>query len=187
MAVVLFAKTCFQSANWKQALAKRTTAIVYCSPCCSPVARVCTKLWSADLSAELSSLGQGSPAFKPELLSVGVPNLRHDPDAAVVVTEVWQLFVSEGYAAFGGSKLEQWTEPLEPGTVDTAFVAFLTAFAAVDTALWSFAQVDIFLEASKTQMIPKTSTSCTLLYSCKRPRWPYWFGIPNQYTSHILC
>jgi len=38
-----------------------------------------------------------------------VPNLRHDPDAAVVVTEVWQLFVSEGYAAFGA--------------VDTAFGA----------------------------------------------------------------
>ena len=97
-----------------------------------------------------------------------MPNLRHDPDAAVVVTEVWQLFVSEGYAAFGGSKLEQWTQPLEPGTVDTA--------------LWSFAQVDIFLEvrirpynfatfidldslllqASKTQMIPKTLLNCFL-------------------------
>jgi len=45
-----------------------------------------------------------------------VPNLRHDPDAAVVVTEVWQLFVSDGNA------------------VDTAFVAFPTAFGAVDTA-----------------------------------------------------
>jgi len=39
-----------------------------------------------------------------------VPNLRHDPDAAVVVTEVWQLFVSEGSAAFGA--------------VDTAFGAW---------------------------------------------------------------
>ncbi|DBA80684.1 TPA: hypothetical protein ACH3X1_007925 [Trebouxia sp. C0004] len=45
-----------------------------------------------------------------------VPNFRHDPDAAVVVTEVWQLFVSAG------------------GAVDTAFVALLTAFGAVDTA-----------------------------------------------------
>ena len=46
-----------------------------------------------------------------------MPNLRHGPDAAVVVTEVWQLFVSDGSA------------------VDTAFVAFLTAaFGAVDTA-----------------------------------------------------
>ena len=53
-------------------MAKRTTAIVYCSPCCFLVARVCTKLWSDDLSAELSSLGQGSPGSKPELLSVGV-------------------------------------------------------------------------------------------------------------------
>ncbi len=42
--------------------------------------------------------------------------LRHDPDAAVVVSEVWQLFVSLC------------------GAVDTAFVAFLTAFGAVDTA-----------------------------------------------------
>ncbi len=78
--------------------------------------------------------------------------------------------------------LEQWTQLLEPSTVDTAFVAFLTAFAAVDTALWSFAQVDIFLEvrirpynfatfidldslllqASKTQMIPKTLLNCFL-------------------------
>jgi len=78
--------------------------------------------------------------------------------------------------------LEQWTQLLEPGTVDTAFVAFLTAFAAVDTALWSFAQVDNFLEvrirpynfatfidldslllqASKTQMIPKTLLNCFL-------------------------
>ncbi len=41
--------------------------------------------------------------------------------------------------------LEQWTQPLEPGTVDTAFVASSTACAAfgtVDTALWSIAQVD---------------------------------------------
>jgi len=38
-----------------------------------------------------------------------VPNLRHDPDAAVIVTEVWQLPVSEGSAA--------------SGAVDTAFGA----------------------------------------------------------------
>ena len=87
-----------------------------------------------------------------------MPSLRHDPNAAVVVTEVWQLFVSDGSA------------------VDTAFVAFLTACGAgdtafeawhgghslwslarwtqplnlgcgaEDTALWSIAQVDICLE-----------------------------------------
>ncbi|KAA6426262.1 MAG: hypothetical protein FRX49_03374, partial [Trebouxia sp. A1-2] len=63
----------------------------------------------ADLYVELSSLGQGSPGLKPELLTVEDGScLRHDPDAAVVVTELWQLFVS-GCSA-----------------VDTAFVA--TAF-----------------------------------------------------------
>ena len=46
----------------------------------------------------------------------GGVHLRHDPDAAVVVTEVWQLFVSVC------------------GAADTAFVACLTAFGAVDTA-----------------------------------------------------
>ena len=46
----------------------------------------------------------------------GGVHLRHDPTAAVVVTEVWQLFVSVC------------------GAVDTAFVAYLTAFGAVDTA-----------------------------------------------------
>jgi len=97
---------------------------------------------NADLSAELSSLGQGSPGFKPELLSVEVRMralanlstavslllLRFDvympcrmaaakpPSRPVIVTEVWQLFVSECSA------------------VDAAFVAFLTAFGAVDTA-----------------------------------------------------
>ena len=40
----------------------------------------------------------------------GGVHLRHDPDAAVVVTEVWQLFVSGGCAAFGA--------------VDTAFGAW---------------------------------------------------------------
>jgi len=116
-----------------------------------------------------------------------VPNLRHDPDAAVVVTEVWQLFVSDGSA------------------VDTAFVAFLTAFGAVDTALgawhgghslwtsaveqrtqpcgalrkWTSAlrsgpgevpyysamitDLDsLLLQASKTQMTPKTLRNCFL-------------------------
>ncbi|KAA6426275.1 MAG: hypothetical protein FRX49_03387, partial [Trebouxia sp. A1-2] len=69
----------------------------------------------ADLYVELSSLGQGSPGLKPELLTVEDGScLRHDPDAAVVVTELWQLFVS-GCSA-----------------VDTAFVA--TAFGAVDIA-----------------------------------------------------
>jgi len=66
-----------------------------------------------------------------------VPNLRHDPDAAVVVTEVWQLFVSEGSAAFGavdtafgawhgGHSLcgqSFWTQPLWPQLLDTAFAA----------------------------------------------------------------
>ena len=56
--------------RWEAGLAKRTT--VCCSSCCSLVARVLTKLWSAEQSAELSSPGQGSPASKPELLSVGV-------------------------------------------------------------------------------------------------------------------
>ena len=45
-----------------------------------------------------------------------VPNLRHDAGAAVVVTEVRQLLVSDAVQL-----LEQWTQPLEPGTVDTAF------------------------------------------------------------------
>ena len=45
-----------------------------------------------------------------------MPNLRHDADAAVVVTEVRQLLVSDAVQL-----LEQWTQPLEPGTVDTAF------------------------------------------------------------------
>ena len=47
---------------------------------------------------------------------VAAAKLHHDPDAAAVVTEVWQLFVSDCSA------------------VDTAFVAFLTAFGAVDIA-----------------------------------------------------
>jgi len=25
-----------------------------------------------------------------------------------------------------------------------------------------------------------------LLHSCKRPRWPYWFGIPAQITHSVL-
>ncbi len=50
----------------------RYACLVALLPCCSLVAKVWTKLWSADQSAELSSLGQGSTASKPELLSVGV-------------------------------------------------------------------------------------------------------------------
>ncbi|KAA6421477.1 MAG: hypothetical protein FRX49_08421 [Trebouxia sp. A1-2] len=49
-------------------------------------------------------------------LGMTAAKLRHDPVAAVVLTEMWQLFVSDCSA------------------VDTAFVAFLTAFGAVDIA-----------------------------------------------------
>jgi len=49
-------------------------------------------------------------------------HLRHDPDAAVVVTEILQLYVSVC------------------GAVDTAVVAYLTAFGAGDTAFWSLAR-----------------------------------------------
>ncbi|DBA68220.1 TPA: hypothetical protein ACH3X2_013837 [Trebouxia sp. C0005] len=73
--------------------------------------------------------------------------LRHDPDAAVVVTEVCQLFVSDCSAAdtafvayslwsSGHSlwSLARWTQPLD------------LSCGAEDTALWSFAQVDTCLE-----------------------------------------
>ena len=61
----------------------------------------------------------------------GSVHLRHDPDAAVVVTEVSQLFVSHGSAVEPAfvAFLEQWTQPLEPSTVDSAFVALLEQWA----------------------------------------------------------
>ena len=52
--------------------------------------------------------------------------LRHDSHAAVVVTEVLQLFVSITGAVD--------TACLDRGTLDTAYGAYLTAFGAVDTA-----------------------------------------------------
>ena len=71
-----------------------------------------------------------------------MPNLRHDPDAAVLLTEVWQLPVSEGSAASGAVE-----QPLEPSTVDTAFVATALGHSLWaqlwDTTLWSIAQVEI--------------------------------------------
>ncbi len=108
-----------------------------------------------------------------------MPNLCHDPDAAVVVTEVWQLFVSDGCAAFGA--------------VDTAFGAWhgghsLCGLKHSLCSLWNsghslvehcasghlevrvrsynsatFIDSDsLLLQASKTQMIPKTSLNCFL-------------------------
>ena len=52
-----------------------------------------------------------------------MPNLRHDPDAAVVATEVWQLFVKEGSAAFGA--------------VDTAFVATVYGHSLCGHSFWT--------------------------------------------------
>ena len=55
----------------------------------------------------------------------GNVHLRHDPGAAVVVTEVWQLFVSVCGHSLCGLRDSFWSsglrQPLEPGTVDTAF------------------------------------------------------------------
>ncbi|KAA6429649.1 MAG: hypothetical protein FRX49_00083 [Trebouxia sp. A1-2] len=96
--------------------------------------------------------------------------LRHDPDAAVVVTEVWQLFVSGcsavdtafvAYSLWSGGhslwSLARWTQPLDLGC------------GAEDTALWSIAQVDICLEVwtrlpvpSKAHMMPKALRTASL-------------------------
>ncbi|KAA6419050.1 MAG: hypothetical protein FRX49_11013 [Trebouxia sp. A1-2] len=76
-------------------------------------------------------------------LSSDGSGLRHDPDAAAVVTEVWQLFVSGcsavdtafvAYSLWSGGhslwSLARWTQPLG------------LSCGAEDTALWSIAQVD---------------------------------------------
>ena len=103
-----------------------------------------------------------------------MPNLRPYPDAAVVVTEVWQLFVSKRSAAFGA--------------VDTAFGAWHGGHSLCGHSFWTqpcgalrkwrvevrirpynsatSIDFDSFLlqapETSNTRMIPKTWLNCCL-------------------------
>ena len=55
----------------------------------------------------------------------------------MAVTEAWQLFVSDGSAvdtAFVAflTALEQWTQPLKPGAVDTAFGAWRSGHSLLE-------------------------------------------------------
>ena len=121
------------------------------------------------LTSGEGSLGQGSPGSKPELLSVGVRMralaplyrflLRFDPDAAVVVTEVWQLF-EPGQCSFWSSghslwSLARWTQPLDLSFWSSGHSLWSQAWwtqpldlsrGAEERGLWSIAQVDICLE-----------------------------------------
>jgi len=78
----------------------------------------------------------------------GSVHLRHDPDAAVVVTEVLQLYISIC------------------GAVDTAVVAYLTAFGAEDTAFLEPGTVDTAFGAwtATVGVLPqKTCSGCAQL------------------------
>ncbi len=92
----------------------------------------------------------------------GSVHLRHDPDAAVVVTEVLQLYVSIC------------------GAVDTAIVAYLTAFGVEDTAffgawhgghgLWSLARWTQPLEPGRQPLEVPLGRSAL----CCCCRWKGW-------------
>ena len=152
--------------RWEAGLAKRTT--VCCSSCCSLVARVLTKLWSAEQSAELSSPGQGSPASKPELLSVGV-RMRALANLSTTVSLLLLLF--DAYlpcrmAAAKALSRPRCSSGRDGGLVafvDTAFVAYVTASGAVDSdSLWSLARwtqpLDLRCGAEDTALVEQCAS-----------------------------
>jgi len=98
--------------------------------------------WSADLCAELSSLGQGSPGSKPELLSVGV-RMRALANLSTTVSLLLLRFDAEMPCRMAGTKPP--SRPRCSSGRDGGLAAvcqrwqcsghsLLTAFGAVDTA-----------------------------------------------------